>query len=175
VASQAQDCSSGAAAPVIWSNVMKQLISAFIVGLLALSINAKASTQNLLEAATASGQFTTFVKAVEAAGLTNALSEQGPYTLFAPTDDAFNKIPKEELMAIMQDRRTLQLLIAYHVLPGKQLKSDLKDGPVKTVQGLDLTITNGGKMRVENATIIKADIPASNGVVHSIDTVMLPR
>lgn len=154
---------------------MKQLISFFVVGLLALSFNAKASTQNLLEAASASGQFTTFIKAVEAAGLTEALSQQGPYTVFAPTDDAFEKIPKEELSALMQDRRTLQILIAYHVLPGKQMKSELKEGPVKTVQGLDLNITTKDETRVENATIVKADIPASNGVVHSIDAVILPK
>lgn len=154
---------------------MKQLISIFVAGLLAMSINAKASTQNLLEAASASGQFTTFIKAVEAAGLTEALSQQGPYTLFAPTDEAFAKLPKEELTALMKDRRTLQILIAYHVLPGKQMQNELKDGPVKTVQGLDLTITNEDATRVENAKIVKADISASNGVVHSIDTVILPK
>jgi len=154
---------------------MKQLLSIFVAGMLAMSINAKANTQNLLEAASASGQFTTFIKAVEAAGLTEALSQQGPYTLFAPTDEAFKKLPKEELTALMQDRRTLQIVIAYHVLPGKQMKSELKDGPVKTVQGLDLTITNEDVTRVENAKIVKADIPASNGVVHSIDTVILPK
>lgn len=154
---------------------MKQLLSIFVASMLAMSINAKANTQNLLEAASASGQFTTFIKAVEAAGLTEALSQQGPYTLFAPTDEAFKKLPKEELTALMQDRRTLQIVIAYHVLPGKQMKSELKDGPVKTVQGLDLTITNEDATRVENAKIVKADIPASNGVVHSIDTVILPK
>lgn len=154
---------------------MKQLISIFVAGLLVMSINAKASTQNLIEAASASGQFTTFIKAVEAAGLTEALSEQGPYTLFAPTDDAFAKLPKDELAALMQDRRTLQIVIAQHVLPGKQMKSELRDGPVKTVQGLNLTITNKDQTRVENAMIVQADIPATNGVVHSIDTVILPK
>ncbi|MFK7964618.1 MAG: fasciclin domain-containing protein [Burkholderiaceae bacterium] len=154
---------------------MKQLLSIFVASLMVLAINAKASTQNLLEAATASGQFTTFIKAVDAAGLTEALSKQGPYTLFAPTDEAFEKLPEQELNALMQDRRTLQILIAYHVLPGKQMKSELKDGPVKTVQGLDLTISTKGDTRVENAKIVKADIAASNGVVHSIDTVMLPK
>ncbi len=154
---------------------MRKILSVLIAGLLGLTLSVQAATQNLLEVAGQSGQFTTFLRAIEAAGLTEALSQQGPYTLLAPNDAAFQKIPKQELAALMQDRKTLQTLVAYHVLPGKKASADLKDGPVKTVQGISLTVNSQAGKQVENAKLVSADIEASNGVVHGIDSVILPR
>ncbi|MGH1359027.1 MAG: fasciclin domain-containing protein [Burkholderiaceae bacterium] len=154
---------------------MRKILSVLIAGLLGLTLSVQAATQNLLEVAGQSGQFTTFLRAIEAAGLTEALSQQGPYTLLAPNDAAFEKIPKQELAALMQDRKTLQTLVAYHVLPGKKASADLKDGPVKTVQGISLTVNSQAGKQVENAKLVSADIEASNGVVHGIDSVILPR
>ena len=130
---------------------------------------------NLVETAVGAGQFNTLAKALGAAGLVDTLKGSGPFTVFAPTDAAFAQIPADRLNALLADKAALTRVITYHVVPGKVMASDVKSGPVKTVQGQPLTIQAGADgVRVDEARVIKTDILASNGVIHVIDKVVLP-
>jgi len=132
----------------------------------------------IVEVAEGAGSFKTLVAAVKAAGLADTLSGPGPFTVFAPTDDAFAKLPAGTVESLLkpENKEKLKAILLYHVVAGRVLSSDLKSGPVKTVGGGDLTIDlSGGAPKVNGATVIKADIPASNGVIHVIDTVLLPK
>ena len=125
------------------------------------------------------GSFTTLVKAVGAAGLVETLQGTGPFTVFAPTDAAFAKLPADTLAALLKDRLRLSKILTYHVLSGRVISADIVAAggasPV-TLNGQSLTIRlEHGKVRVGEATVTTADIPASNGVIHVIDTVMLPK
>jgi uncharacterized surface protein with fasciclin (FAS1) repeats len=134
------------------------------------------SQKNIVETAVAAGNFNTLVEAAKAAGLVDTLSSPGPFTVFAPTDDAFAKVPKAVLDALMANKTLLTAVLTYHVVPGEVMSSDLKNGmSVKTVEGSDVKITiDSAGVMVNNAKVIKADIKASNGVVHVIDAVILP-
>ena len=134
------------------------------------------SQKNIVETAVAAGNFNTLVEAVKAAGLVDTLSGPGPFTVFAPTDDAFAKVPKAVLDALMANKTLLTAVLTYHVVPGEVMSSDLKNGmSVKTVEGSDVKITiDPAGVMVDNAKVIKADIKASNGVIHVIDAVILP-
>jgi uncharacterized surface protein with fasciclin (FAS1) repeats len=134
------------------------------------------ATGDILETAGAAGSFTTLAKAIEAAGLTETLKGEGPFTVFAPTDEAFAKLPEGALDALLQDKEKLAAILTYHVVPGKVSSEDVAQLPTaKTVNGQDLTITAADdKVMVGSATVTQADIPASNGVIHVIDTVLLP-
>lgn len=133
-----------------------------------------ADEMDIVDTAVAAGNFTTLVSAVEAAGLVETLKGEGPFTVFAPTDDAFAKVPKDQLEALLANKTQLTAVLTYHVVPGKVMSTDLEDGMmVKTVQGENLTIDTTGPM-VNDAKIVQADIVASNGVIHVIDTVLLP-
>jgi PGF-CTERM protein len=134
------------------------------------------SQKNIVETAVAAGNFNTLVEAVKAAGLVDTLSSPGPFTVFAPTDEAFAKVPKAVLDALMANKTLLTAVLTYHVVPGEAMSSDLKNGmSVKTVEGSDVKITiDSAGVMVNNAKVIKADIKASNGVVHVIDAVILP-
>jgi uncharacterized surface protein with fasciclin (FAS1) repeats len=103
------------------------------------------------------------------------LKGKGPFTVFAPTDEAFAKIPKADLDALLKDKAKLTAVLTYHVVPGKVMAKDVKAGKVKTVQGSELTVATMGGVTVDNAKVIKTDIAASNGVIHVIDTVVLPK
>jgi uncharacterized surface protein with fasciclin (FAS1) repeats len=130
-----------------------------------------------METAAAEGNFKTLVTALETSGLNVTLNGTGPFTLFAPTDAAFAKIPKAQLAALMANKTKLNSVLAYHVIPGKLMSTDLTDGmKVKTLQGDTLTIklANGGVM-VNNATMVRANVGCTNGVIHAIDTVLLPK
>jgi len=132
----------------------------------------------IVEVATGAGSFKTLVAAVKAAGLADTLSGKGPFTVFAPTDAAFAKLPAGTVDTLLkpENKKKLQAILLYHVVAGKVLSTDLKSGKVKTVEGQDLTIDiSGGTVKVNDATVVKADIPASNGVIHVIDTVLLPK
>jgi len=134
------------------------------------------SSKNIVETAVAAGDFNTLVEAVKAAGLVDTLSGPGPFTVFAPTDEAFAKVPKEVMDALMANKTLLTSVLTYHVVPGEVMSSDLKNGmSVNTVEGnnIKITIDSAGVM-VDNARVIKADIKASNGVIHAIDAVILP-
>jgi uncharacterized surface protein with fasciclin (FAS1) repeats len=130
---------------------------------------------DIVEVAKASGKFNTFVKALQAAGLVDTLKGSGPFTVFAPTDEAFAKIPKEELDELLGNPEELKEILNYHVVPGKMMAADMaKAKTAKTVQGDELTIEATAEgVLVDGAKVVQADIPASNGVIHAIDTVLL--
>ena len=132
---------------------------------------------NIVETAVDAGNFTTLVAAVEAAGLVETLSGEGPFTVFAPTDDAFAALPEGtvESLLLEENKEQLVAILTYHVVPGKVMSGDLTDGMMATtVQGGDVTIMTEGGVTVNGATVSAADIEASNGVIHVIDAVILP-
>ena len=130
----------------------------------------------IVEIASAAPNFKTLVAAVKAAGLADTLSGKGPYTVFAPTDEAFAKLPAGTVETLLkpENKKKLQAILLYHVVAGKVLSSDLKAGNVKTVEGQDVKIDLKDGAHVNDAKVIKADIVASNGVIHVIDTVLIP-
>ena len=135
-----------------------------------------AQAADIVDTAKSAGSFNTLVTAVQAAGLVDTLKGPGPFTVFAPTDEAFAKIPKDKLDALLQDKAALSKVLTYHVVPGKVMAKDVKAGAVKTVEGSPLTVTTqGGKVGVDNATVVKADVAADNGVIHVIDSVLMPK
>ena len=150
---------------------MKKLVALAAFSLAALSVQAK----DIVDTAVDAGQFKTLAAALQAAGLVQTLKGPGPFTVFAPTDEAFAKIPKADLDALLKDKAKLTAVLTYHVVPGKVMAKDVKAGAVKTVQGSDLTIGTMGGVTVNNAKVVKADIAADNGVIHVIDTVVLPK
>lgn len=133
---------------------------------------------DIVEIASSSANFETLVAAIEAAGLVGTLSGEGPFTVFAPTDAAFEALPDGTLESLLQPENQGQLvdILTFHVVPGELLASDvLASTSLSTVLGQDLTVTTeGGVARVGNATIVQTDIGASNGVIHVIDAVLLP-
>jgi uncharacterized surface protein with fasciclin (FAS1) repeats len=130
---------------------------------------------DLVETAASAGQFKTLVAALEQADLVDTLKGAGPYTVFAPTDAAFAKLPKGALDDLLQDQKKLAAVLTYHVVPGKVMSADVKPGKVRTVQGQSLTVaTKDGAVMVNDARVVKTDISASNGVIHVIDSVVLP-
>lgn len=135
-----------------------------------------AQAADIVETAKSAGSFTTLVTAIEAAGLVDTLKGPGPFTVFAPTDKAFAKIPKAKLDALLKDKAALTRVLTYHVVAGKVMAADVKPGAVKTVEGSDLTVSvKHGKVMVDKATVVKTDIAADNGVIHVIDTVLMPK
>jgi uncharacterized surface protein with fasciclin (FAS1) repeats len=131
---------------------------------------------DIVDTAVAAGQFQTLAKALTAAGLIEALKADGPFTVFAPTDEAFAKIPAAKLEALLQDKEALTRVLTYHVVAGKVMAADVvKMRSAKTLAGPTLAIDAGKKVRVDDATVVKTDIVASNGVIHVIDTVLMPR
>jgi transforming growth factor-beta-induced protein len=133
--------------------------------------------KNIVEIAVADGRFTTLVAAVGAADLVDTLSGPGPFTVFAPTDDAFAKLPPGTVETLLQDPKgQLTQILLYHVVPGKYMAADVvKETSLMTVQGSPLEVkVDGSTVMVDNATIVITDIEASNGVIHVIDAVMIP-
>jgi len=137
---------------------------------------AAAPAGDIIETATSAGSFTTLAKALEAAGLVETLKGEGPFTVFAPTDEAFAKLPKGTLDALLKDKTKLTAILAYHVVPGNITAAQVATmTSAKTVNGKELTIAaTGGKVTVGKATVTQADAQATNGVLHVIDTVLLP-
>lgn len=150
---------------------MKKLIIATALAAASLAVQAK----DIVETAVAAGSFKTLATALQAAGLVETLKGKGPFTVFAPTDAAFAKIPKADLDALLKDKAKLTAVLTYHVVPGAVMAKDVKAGTVKTVQGGMLTLGTTGGVTVNNAKVVQADIVASNGVIHVIDTVVLPK
>jgi uncharacterized surface protein with fasciclin (FAS1) repeats len=150
---------------------MKKLIIATALAAASLAVQAK----DIVETAVAAGSFKTLATALQAAGLVDTLKGKGPFTVFAPTDAAFAKIPKADLDALLKDKAKLTAVLTYHVVPGAVMAKDVKAGTVKTVQGGMLTIGTTGGVTVNNAKVVQADIVASNGVIHVIDIVVLPK
>jgi uncharacterized surface protein with fasciclin (FAS1) repeats len=150
---------------------MKKLLIAAAVAAASFAAQAK----DIVETAVAAGQFKTLATALQAAGLVDTLKGKGPFTVFAPTDEAFAKVPKDQLDALLKDKAKLTAVLTYHVVPGKVMAADVKAGKVKTVQGSELTVATGGGVTVDNAKVVKTDIVASNGVIHVIDSVVIPK
>ncbi len=136
---------------------------------------AHAANKDIVDTAVAAGNFKTLATALEKAGLIETLKGKGPFTVFAPTDEAFAKVPKADLDALLKDKAKLTAVLTYHVVPGAVMAKDVKAGKVKTVQGSELTIGTAGGVTVDAAKVVKTDIVASNGVIHVIDSVVLPK
>lgn len=137
-----------------------------------------AATKNIVETAVAAGQFTTLAKALTAAGLVETLSGPGPFTVFAPTDAAFAKLPPGTVENLLKPENKAQLtsILTFHVVPGLAPSSAIagKTGQVDTVNGAKLNVDGTNGVRVGDATVVQADVAASNGVIHVIDTVLIP-
>jgi uncharacterized surface protein with fasciclin (FAS1) repeats len=131
--------------------------------------------KDIVDTAVAAGQFKTLATALTAAGLVDTLKGPGPFTVFAPTDDAFAKIPKADLDAILADKAKLTKILTYHVVPGKVTAADVvKLSEAKTVEGQSIRIDTSDGVKVNDANVVKTDIMATNGVIHVIDSVLLP-
>jgi len=150
---------------------MKKSILVAALALSAVTVQAK----DIVDTAVAAGDFKTLTTALQKAGLVDTLKGKGPFTVFAPTDAAFAKVPKDQLDALLADKEKLTAVLTYHVVPGTVMAKDVKAGAVKTVQGSSLTVSASGGVKVDNANVVKADIVADNGVIHVIDTVVLPK
>lgn len=146
----------------------------FAIGALALSAFS-AQAKDIVDTAVAAGTFKTLATALQAAGLVDTLKGKGPFTVFAPTDEAFAKIPKADLDALLKDKAKLSAVLTYHVVPAKVMAKDVKAGKVKTVQGSELTISTMGGVMVDQAKVTATDIAADNGVIHVIDSVLMPK
>ncbi|MEM6589211.1 MAG: fasciclin domain-containing protein [Pseudomonadota bacterium] len=145
--------------------------------LMSTSLPAMAQDADIVDTAVAAGSFGTLVAAVQAAGLVDTLKGEGPFTVFAPTDEAFAALPKGTVDTLLQPENKDQLvaILTYHVVPGKVMSTDLSDGmTATTVQGSDVTIGTTGGVTVNGANVVAADVAASNGVIHVIDQVILP-
>jgi uncharacterized surface protein with fasciclin (FAS1) repeats len=152
-----------------------------VTGVLALAtagVRAQDSSKDIVETATAAGSFTTLAKALAAAELVETLKGNGPYTVFAPTDEAFAKLPAATLSDLLkpENNKQLQRILTYHVVPGRVIASEvIKLKTAKAVSGDTIDIkAQGNAVMVENARVVKTDVNASNGVIHVIDAVMLP-
>ncbi len=146
---------------------------------LAGSYGKKAAKMDIVDTAVSAGSFNTLVTALKAAELDGVLRQDGPFTVFAPTDEAFAKIPAETLNDLLkpENREKLQAILTYHVVPGKFGAKDVVGmQDAKTANGQSFTINaDGGNVMVDNATVVKTDIMATNGIIHVIDTVIMPK
>lgn len=131
--------------------------------------------KNIVETAVDNPDFSTLVTAIKTAGLVDTLSGAGPFTVFAPTNEAFDKIPKETLQKVLEDKEKLTSILTYHVVPGKVMSKDVAGMiDAKTVQGTKIKINAKNGVMINDAKVVKPDIETSNGVIHVIDTVLMP-
>ena len=163
---------------------MKTLTSIAAASLLALASSTvalaggsyqKTSQMDIVDTAVHAGSFNTLVTAVQEAGLVETLKGEGPFTVFAPTDEAFAKLPAGDLEALLNNKEALTKVLTYHVVPGKVMAADvagLTSAP--TVEGEELQIDTSNGVMINQARVVKADIEASNGVIHVIDAVLMP-
>ena len=152
-----------------------KLLTALAVATLATACATVQPPRTIAETAAARPELSTLSKLVAQAGLTETLSAAGPYTVFAPSDDAFKAVPAKTLEALGQDKELLKSVLGYHVLAGKVTAADVKVGPAKTVQGANLALSKAGTfVTVDDAVVTTADVPAANGVIHIVDRVLMP-
>lgn len=131
--------------------------------------------KTIADTAAATPSLSTLNRLIADAGLTDTLRGQGPYTVFAPSDEAFKAVPKATLDALAKDKAQLRAVLTYHVVPGKITAADVKNGNIKTVEGNNVALSRAGAfVTVEEAMVIQADVMASNGVVHVVDRVLIP-
>lgn len=136
----------------------------------------QSNKSDIVDTAISAGKFNTLVKAVQAADLVDTLKGDGPYTVFAPTDEAFAKIPEGDLNKLLANKEMLIQVLTYHVVPGKVMASEVSNlSSAETVQGQEITISTSEGVKVDNANVIATDIETSNGVIHVIDTVIMPK
>jgi len=163
------------------SKLVRGLVALATVGSLATMAQAgnyqhQAAQKDIVDTAISAGSFNTLVKAVQTAGLVDTLKGKGPFTVFAPTDEAFAKLPKDKLDALLADKAALAKVLTYHVVPGKIMSADIAGNAMKvaTVEGSKINVDAMSGVKINDANVVKADIAASNGVIHVIDTVILP-
>jgi uncharacterized surface protein with fasciclin (FAS1) repeats len=156
---------------------MKKLFACTLLLAALTAMTLPAAEMDIVDTAVSAGSFTTLVKAVQAAGLVETLKGSGPFTVFAPTDEAFAKLPAGTLEGLLKDPERLKAVLTYHVVAGKVMAADVvKIRQARTVQGSSAAVkVKGGKVMIDNATVIKTDIGCSNGVIHVIDSVILPK
>ena len=160
--------------------MIRKISLMFVALLLAMPLlAANKGTKDIVDTAVAAGQFTTLAKALGAAGLVDTLKGKGPFTVFAPTDEAFAKLPAGTIDELLkpENKEKLKAILLYHVVSGNVTAAKVtKMSSAKTVNGQELSISaSNGKVMVNNATVVKADVMASNGVIHVIDTVLMPK
>jgi uncharacterized surface protein with fasciclin (FAS1) repeats len=158
----------------------RTLLAAAALAAFGLPAPARAEThpsKDIVDTAVAAGSFKTLATALQAAGLVETLKGKGPFTVFAPTDQAFAKIPKADLDALLKDKAKLTRVLTYHVVAGQVMAADVaKLKQAKTVEGQSVKIdASASGVTVDGAKVVKADVAASNGVIHVIDSVILPR
>jgi uncharacterized surface protein with fasciclin (FAS1) repeats len=155
------------------------LAGALAMGMVVMPVGAadQHEKKDIVDTAVSAGSFKTLAAALEAAGLVETLKGKGPFTVFAPTDEAFAKLPAGTVEALLQDKEKLTKILLYHVVSGDvRAKDVVKLKSAKTVQGSSVKINaSGGKVMVDNANVVKTDVVASNGVIHVIDTVIIPK
>ncbi len=134
-----------------------------------------AQAKDIVDTAVSAGTFKTLVAAVQAAGLVDTLKGKGPFTVFAPSDEAFAKLPAGTVDALLKDKAKLAAILTYHVVPGKVMAKDVKAGQVKTVNGQSITVKTEGGVMVDGAKVVATDVGADNGVIHVIDSVIMPK
>jgi uncharacterized surface protein with fasciclin (FAS1) repeats len=160
---------------------LKTLVFGAAVAALSLSAGTvtRAQGSDIVATAVAAGQFKTLAAALQAAGLVETLKGAGPFTVFAPTDEAFAKLPKGTVEDLLkpENKAKLTAILTYHVVPGKVMAADVvKVKDAKTVQGGSIKVNaGGGKVMIDGASVVKADIGASNGVIHVVDSVLMPK
>lgn len=157
--------------------LLKTSLAAFIALAGATAHAGNAANKTIVEVASSNDQFDTLVAAVKAAGLAETLSGQGPFTVFAPTDAAFEKLPKGTVENLLkpENKEKLAGILTYHVVPGKVMAADVKTMKAKTVNGAQASVkVDGRNVMIDEAKVVKTDIPASNGVIHVIDSVIMP-
>jgi len=142
------------------------------------SMGAAAATKDIVDTAVSAGSFNTLVAALKAAGLVDTLRGKGPFTVFAPTDEAFGKLPAGTVESLLkpENKGKLQSILTYHVVPGKVMAAQVVNlKSAKTVNGQAITISTSDGVKVDGAKVLKTDIETSNGVIHVIDSVILPK
>jgi uncharacterized surface protein with fasciclin (FAS1) repeats len=155
-------------------NMNKTLAPVLVAALISACATTPAPTP-ITDTAQRTPQLSTLTKLIKDAGLTETLRAQGPYTVFAPSDEAFKAVPAGTLQALASDKELLKSVLTFHVLPGTLNSADVKNGNAKTMQGATVSLSKSGSfITVEDAVVTQADVPASNGVVHVIDRVLMP-
>ena len=160
-------------------NAMKTIAAAAVAVALSMSAAQAADKTDIVQTAISNGSFKTLVAAVKAAGLVETLKGSGPFTVFAPTDEAFAKLPGGTVENLLkpENKKQLMAILTYHVVPGKVMSKDIvgKKTMVKSVEGEEISIDATNGVKVDNAKVVKADVEASNGVIHVIDTMIMPK
>lgn len=159
---------------------LSSIIRASCIALPMVYASGIAAAADIVETASEAGSFQTLLTAAEAAGLVDTLKSEGPFTVFAPTDEAFAKLPEGTVEDLLkpENQDQLKAILTYHVVPGKTMSSDIagKELEVETVQGETIAIdASDGTVMVDDATVVQADIETDNGVIHVIDTVLMPQ